>query len=149
MVPDAIAATLSYEAERRMGAGEAGRGYFDQKRPRPLQFRQDQGRLAGLRALLLIYPSPMLAALADPLAVMTSATERLSYPQMRRQIAERLRPAFEGLVERAQPDADGGFAEWTAPAALDALAANRALDWIDAWNGMGACAKPSPMPRRR
>lgn len=29
MVPDAIAATLSYEAERRMGAGDTGRGYFD------------------------------------------------------------------------------------------------------------------------
>src|SRR5690606_36663288 len=37
MVPDAIAATHSYEAERRMAAGETGRGYFDQKRPRPLQ----------------------------------------------------------------------------------------------------------------
>ena len=69
MVPDAIAALLSYEAERRMGVGESGRRYFEQHRLRPLQFRQDQGRLAGLRALLLIYPSPKLAEIADPLSV--------------------------------------------------------------------------------
>jgi hypothetical protein len=56
MVPDAIAALLSYESERRMGVGESGRRYFEQHRLRPLQFRQDQGRLAGLRTMLLIYP---------------------------------------------------------------------------------------------
>ena len=44
MVPDAVAALLFYEAERRMGVGESGRRYFEQHRLRPLQFRQDQGR---------------------------------------------------------------------------------------------------------
>ncbi|WP_330450037.1 hypothetical protein [Paracoccus marcusii] len=78
MVPDAIAALLSYEAERRMGVGEAGRRYFEQHRLRPLQFRQDHGRLAGLRALLLIYPSPKLAELADPLAVFSETETTLS-----------------------------------------------------------------------
>jgi len=78
MVPDAIAALLSYEAERRMGVGEAGRRYFEQHRLRPLQFRQDQGRLAGLRALLLIYPSPTLAKMADPLAVFSEHEDTLS-----------------------------------------------------------------------
>jgi len=72
MVPDAVAALLSYEAERHMGVGESGRRYFEQHRLRPLQFRQDHGRLAGLRALLLIYPSPALAELTDPLAVFSN-----------------------------------------------------------------------------
>jgi hypothetical protein len=83
MVPDAIAALLSYEAERRMGVGESGRRYFEPHRLRTLQFRQDQGRLAGLRALLLIYPSPALAELADPLAVFSETETALSQEGMR------------------------------------------------------------------
>jgi hypothetical protein len=39
MVPDAIAAILSYEAERRMGVGASGQRYFGHVRPRPIQFR--------------------------------------------------------------------------------------------------------------
>lgn len=140
MVPDAIAATLSYEAERRMGAGETGRGYFDQKRPRPLQFRMADGRLAGLRALLLIYPSPILAELGDPLAVITGASERLSYAEMRLRIAERLKASLEGLGARGSDDVEGGFQEWALPAAIDAAAGNDALRWIGAWDGMGSLA---------
>ena len=140
MVPDAIAATLSYEAERRMGAGETGRGYFDQKRPRPLQFREADGRLAGLRALLLIYPSPLLAELGDPLAAMAAAPGRLSYAEMRAVIADRLRPALTALSEKSPADAEGAFAEWTLPAALDVQAGNKALPWVAAWDGMGALA---------
>ena len=49
MVPDAISAIMSYEAERRMGVGAAGRRYFDRPRPRPIQFRLDQGRPAAAR----------------------------------------------------------------------------------------------------
>lgn len=137
MVPDAIAATLSYEAERRMGAGDTGRGYFDLRRPRPLQFRKADGRLAGLRALLLIYPSPTLAELGDPLAVMTNTPQRLSYAEMRVQVADRLRAAHEELVERAKTDVDDVFAEWSVPAALDVLAGNKGSDWIGAGDGMG------------
>jgi hypothetical protein len=140
MVPDAIAATLSYEAERRMGAGETGRGYFNQKRPRPLQFRQADGRLAGLRALLLIYPSPLLAELGDPLAVLCAAPERPSYAQMRAAIADRLRPALAGVVESLPADPEGTHSDWALPATLDALARNKALTWVAAWDGMGALA---------
>lgn len=140
MVPDAIAATLSYEAERRMGAGETGRGYFDQKRPRPLQFRLADGRLAGLRALLLIYPSPVLAELGDPLAIIAGASGRLSYAQMRERIAERLRASLDALAARGSADVEGGLQEWALPAAIDAVAGNGALSWIGAWNGMGGLA---------
>ncbi|MBW8851133.1 MAG: hypothetical protein JF600_10170 [Xanthomonadales bacterium] len=100
MVPDAIAALLSYEAERRMGVGESGRRYFEQHRLRPLQFRQDHGRLAGLRALLLIYPSPALAELADPLAVFGQTEAALSLEDMRAAVGDRLAPALRGLEGR-------------------------------------------------
>lgn len=140
MVPDAIAATLSYEAERRMGAGETGRGYFDQKRSRPLQFRLAEGRLAGLRALLLIYPSPVLAELGDPLAVISGASKRLSYGDMRAAIAERLRGSLANLPARETSEAENGFAEWALPAALDAVAGNGAMAWVEAQGGMGALA---------
>lgn len=136
MVPDAIAATLSYEAERRMGSGEAGRGYFDQKRPRPLQFRIADGRLAGLRALLLIYPSPVLAELGDPLAVVAGASERLSYADMRLKVAERLQGKLADLAARGSDGAEGGFQEWALPAAIDAMVSNGALRWIGASDGM-------------
>ena len=140
MVPDAIAATLSYEAERRMGAGETGRGYFDQKRPRPLQFRIADGRLAGLRALLLIYPSPVLAELGDPLAVVAGASERLSYADMRLEVAERLKGKLAELAARGSDGAEGGFQEWALPAAIDAMVSNGALRWIGASDGMGGLA---------
>lgn len=140
MVPDAIAATLSYEAERRMGAGKTGREYFDQKRPRPLQFRMADGRLAGLRALLLIYPSPVLAELGDPLTVIAGTSERLSYEEMRGRIADRLKASLEGLAARGSNDREGGFQEWALPAAIDAAAGNDALRWLGAWDGMGGLA---------
>jgi len=140
MVPDAIAATLSYEAERRMGAGETGRGYFDQKRSRPLQFRLADDRLAGLRALLLIYPSPVLAELGDPLAVIGAASERLSYAVMRSRIGERLERSLDELAACRSDDTSGALQEWALPAAVDAMAGNGALHWIGAADGMGGLA---------
>lgn len=140
MVPDAIAATVSYEAERRMGAGETGHGYFHQKRPRPLQFRQADGRLAGLRALMLIYPSPLLAELGDPLAIMSAAPDRLSYAAMRSAIAERLSGPLATASALSAADAESSAPEWALPAGLDAGQGNRAIEWIRAANGMGALA---------
>lgn len=136
MVPDAIAALLSYEAERRMGA----RQYFDKHRVRPLQFRQDQGRLTGLRALLLLYPSPTLAELGDPLAVMSAHPERLSYEAMRRALADRLQPALDALQNAAAPAHEAPLAEWAAPAAIDGLLDTRSAIWLAAAQGLRALA---------
>ncbi len=140
MVPDAIAALLSYEAERRMGVGESGRRYFEQHRLRPLQFRQDQGRLAGLRALLLIYPSPKLAEIADPLAIFAGRTEILSLEAMRATIAERLRPAFDALRDPGSSSAVDQGPEWAAPAAIDRLLGSRAGAWLASPTGLSALA---------
>ena len=140
MVPDAIAALLSYEAERRMGVGESGRQYFEQHRLRPLQFRQDQGRLAGLRALLLIYPSPALAELADPLAVFAETEATLSQDAMRIAIGKRLEPAVAALRRIATTREDGSEAEWAAPAVIDQVLGKHTHAWLESSDGMRALA---------
>ena len=131
MVPDAIAAILSYEAERRMEVKQAGMGYFDPQRPRPLQFRRVQGRLAGLRALLLIYPSPLLARKADPLDIVAAHAEPLSYNEMRTAVAKRLQPCLHQMQAAANPASEVETWEWAGPAVLDALANNRSGPWVE------------------
>ena len=138
MVPDAIAAIISYEAERRMGVGTAGRRYFDRTRPRPIQFRLDQGRPAAMRAMHLIYPSPTLARLTDPLAIFGVHSETISVEGMRRAVAERLRGSVEALSERAGDIADGRDWEWAAPGVLDALAGANSVAWVDSPYGLAA-----------
>lgn len=130
MVPDAIAAILSYEAERRMGVGEAGQRYFGHVRPRPIQFRQDQGRLAAMRAMHLIYPSPTLARLADPLAIFADHPETLSVEGMRKAVADRLRGSVDALTQRTGDAADGRDWEWAAPAVIDAMAGTKSVPWL-------------------
>jgi len=140
MVPDAIAALLSYEAERRMGVGESGRRYFEQHRLRPLQFRQDQGRLVGLRALLLIYPSPALAELADPLSVFSGSETALSEEDMRAALRDRLKPTFDALKKGAVSQQDANSADWAAPAVIDDLLGARSRIWLETPYGMRALA---------
>jgi hypothetical protein len=130
MVPDAIAAILSYEAERRMGVGEAGQRYFGHVRPRPIQFRQDQGRLVAMRAMHLIYPSPTLARLADPLAIFAEHPEALSVEGMRKAVADRLRGSVDALAQRTGDAADGRDWEWAAPAVIDAMAGAKSVPWL-------------------
>ncbi|MDA8449227.1 helicase [Acidovorax sp. GBBC 3332] len=140
MVPEAIAALVSYEAERLMGVGESGRRYFEQHRLRPLQFRQDHGRLTGLRTLLLIYPSPTLAELADPLAVLSETGATLSLEGMRSAVGDRLKSALGALNEGAVPHQDAHSAEWAAPAVIDDLLGARSRAWLEASHGMRALA---------
>lgn len=140
MVPDAVAALLSYEAERRMGVGDSGRRYFEQHRLRPLQFRQDQGRLAGLRALLLIYPSPALAELADPLAVFAEHDAAMSHEAMRAAIRDRLKPALDAIPHATGSDADTAGAEWAAPAVIDDVLGKHVRAWLESSHGMRALA---------
>ena len=136
MVPDALSALLSYESERRMGVGESGQRYFEryrsrpQYRSRPLQFRQEQGRSASLRTLLLIYPSAKLAEIADPLSVFVEQDETLSTGAMRHAIAERLGPALDVLRQAARGDSERSLAEWAAPAVLDEMLGSRAGTWL-------------------
>ena len=135
MVPDAIASILSYEAERRMGVGTAGQRYFGHIRPRPIQFRKDQDRLVAMRAMHLVYPSPTLARLADPLAIFSAHPETLSIDSMRKAVAERLREGVEALAQRSGDLSDGRDWEWAAPAAMDLMAGSNSVAWVDSPHG--------------
>lgn len=137
MVPDAIAAILSYEAERRMGVG-ASSNYFARVRPRPLQFRQDQGRPVAMRAINLVYPSPTLARLADPLVIFAEQPGKLSLVDMRKAVVERLSQSIDGLSARTGEITDGRDWEWAAPAVIDALAGAQSVAWVDAPYGFAA-----------
>ena len=127
MVPDAIAGFLSYEAERQMGMGK-GHGYTDPPTTRPLQFRRAQGRLAGLRALQLVIPSPRLAARADPLALLREDGPFPDLDALRRAAAKRLRPLAQNLTDRSTEAAEGGW-DWSSAAALD-IANSGFADWL-------------------
>tara|TARA_R110002072_G_scaffold91255_6_gene203546 strand:+ start:488 stop:3625 length:3138 start_codon:yes stop_codon:yes gene_type:complete len=146
MVPDAVAGILSYEAERRMGVKEAGRDYFDRTRPRPLQFRVSQGRLAGLRALLLFYPSPVLAAEGDPLDIVAANSASLSYEEMRAALAERLRPFLHKLQSSADTDAETDNWEWAGPAVLDEISGYGTSSWLDSHNGFVSLGDEEAFP---
>jgi len=146
MVPNAIAAILTYEAERRMGVKEAGMEYFDRQRPRPLQFRIAQGRLAGLRALLLIYPSPVIAAEADPLDIVAEHEAPLSYEEMRTALAERLRPFLRRLQTDADLDVEVDTWEWASPAVLDAIVGNGTKAWMIRNDGLVSLGEEDAYP---
>jgi hypothetical protein len=139
MVPDAIATLLSYEADREIGMADSGQDYFDRKTTRPLQFRVADGRLAGLRALLLIYPSPMLAAAADPLAILTQFGGTPTEGEMRIEMAKRLRPMAEAIVAASRPEGEASNWDWAGPAFLDRRDHSGTVDWLASADGMAQC----------
>ncbi len=72
VVPDVISAMCSYEVERRVverAAHEAGyQGLYRSQRPL-LRFTESEGRLRGMPALALMYPSVALSDGVDPLGI--------------------------------------------------------------------------------
>jgi hypothetical protein len=132
MTPDAISGVLSYEAERRMGAGADEARYFAKRRVRPLQFRRADGRLAGLRAMLLAYPSPTLAAVADPLDILGAARRPLTEGELRAAASQRLRPLLAPILAQTDDEAETATWEWAAPAAIDVAAGKATLPWLRA-----------------
>ena len=130
MVPDAISAIFSFEAERRMGVGASGQRYFSRVRPRPIQFRLDQARPASMRAMHLVYPSPTLARLADPLEIFGAHSETLSVEAMRKAVGARLRDSVHALAQRPGDGGDGRDWEWAAPAVIDAMEGAKSVAWV-------------------
>lgn len=145
VVPKAVAALLSYEAERRMMAGwdapllntvEARRTLRG-----PLRFRRDDLQ-NGMMTMALMYPAAVLASVCDPLdgtrEAMTEAVPQLSRDAM----LGRIRSRVEGLLEmirdttNASPavsddDEDDRRWYWAAPLLLDRAAYGDALvEWF-------------------
>lgn len=107
VIPDALAALLSYEAERRLIDGGAGRPRYTNvaKRFAPrLRFSgQSDGRLRGMSAMPLMFPSRVLASKVTPL-LMASGAESVPFELVRSQAIALLGPLIEGVVDRAVDD---------------------------------------------
>ena len=135
VVPDAIAALCSYEAERRMLEG-LGRDDISHNtlydRVKPLL--RLSGAKSGMPTLLLMYPSPSLASLVDPvgLALELGKGETPRLEVMLEHLAKRIRARLAPLVQGAA--AQGREDErwyWAAVALLDAATFPNSLAWCE------------------
>lgn len=129
VVPDAIAAMLSYAVERHTVRSAGYRGSYVKMPERygeRLRFGHTRdGRFSGMSALMLMFPSPTLARLVDPLALAASFGSSPSQDDMRQLVIEHLRPLFGPLLNDAVL---GGLPDrrwyWVALARLEARAAS-------------------------
>lgn len=133
VVPDAIAAIVSYEVERRRVEQHYRGDYGDlyrEKRPL-LTFKRSEGRLDSMSTLLLLYPSPSLATLVDPLAMGSSNGETLGIAELTRKVAALLNSKLVGGLPRRDNgegrDDHGWY--WRTLALRDASAFARSRDW--------------------
>lgn len=148
VVPKAVAALLSYEAERRTIVGFQSSAVNTQearKRRRPLmRFARSEGRLTGMALFTLIYPSSVLAEVVDPLRLGRASGRKTSEEVLvaaEALIAEKL----AGLDVRTDPSPGGSEDErwyWAAPVLLDAQDERNAMEgWFEnddlagAWGG--------------
>jgi Helicase conserved C-terminal domain len=123
VAPKAIAALLSYEAERRMLGRVASKTTYSEARVRlkPLLRFSASGsrRLPGLPVLGMLYPSFALAALGDSLTI-AAEDPGLGVGEVVSLVENRLRLALEPLLGRSPTD--GRVDErwyWAAPLLLD------------------------------
>lgn len=136
VVPRAIAAMLSYEAERRIFGGERGAEYtpeYRAKRKPLLRFARDsEKRLTGMAALALLYPSLYLAEACDPGALAIELAQERSREDRplgvrdvpAEDVIERAKDRIQVAIEKHLPAArEGGPADerwyWAAPLLLD------------------------------
>ncbi len=130
MVPDAISSLVSYEVERRMGSAALKRPYSEAARRRPLQFRLEHGRPAALRSLNLIYPSPTLARLGDPLAIFAAAPERPGIDAMRATVRDRIVAGLGSLYSGGGEPSGSRDWEWSTAASVDAALRTGTHRWL-------------------
>lgn len=122
MVPRAIAALVSYEAERRMMRAAHPRAELsteDWTKQKPLlRFTISAERLTGMPLFLLVYPSLVLAQKCDPRELARDGA--ISAEEARQKLSTRLRSMVEGLGIESSP---GGPADerwyWVIPMLLD------------------------------
>lgn len=135
VVPKAIGAVMSYEAERRLLEGTtAGERAYDAARATALlTFQYTDGRYTGMPVLGILYPSLALAEAGDPLRVAQELNAQL--PVSAGSYLARVRERVEALLGRL-PDgrADGAADDrwyWAAPFLFDHLLEPETADeWL-------------------
>ncbi len=115
VVPRALAALLSYEAERRMFAlHEATPSNTPEARERRralLRFTLADGRLTGMGVFTLLYPSFALARLGSPAGWASGTGERPPLEEVERSLAVEIRAALEPFIRKA-PDSGPEDESW-------------------------------------
>lgn len=138
IVPDAIAAMLSYAVERLMVQSAGYQGSYARMPERfgeRLRFSQTRdGRFSGMSALMLMFPSPTLAHLVDPLTLAANFGSPPSQSDIRQFVIERLKPSIEPFLK---PSAPGSLPDrrwyWVAVARLEACQEGTTSLKLRAW----------------
>lgn len=143
VVPKAVSALVSYEAERRVFSGRKGLRYTAPYRARGgqrLDFGTDRqtGRADSMNSLLLLWPSPTLAELGDPRPF---AGRRLSHTEVEREIEARIAEVLAPLKELEDSSSSGVDQRWywAAPLLLDGERHPAAVDDWFGFNGVDEC----------
>lgn len=140
VVPKAISALLSYDAERRLygaasrAGGKAPARYDSPRATSLLRFETKKGRLQNLPHLALLYPSVSLARLGDPLAIAREESWDLPVDPDRllKLVAGRIQKRLDDLelpIEQAKGQTAGWYG--VAPFLLDAAQGVKGLDRRD------------------
>lgn len=141
VVPDALAALVSYNIERQIvleaderskfGYAEMGKRFAARLR----LARQADGRLTGMWNLMLMYPSSALATLVDPLHWTGEGGQVLSIDVVRARAAACLAPHIELCVDRSvEHGSEDRRWYWVVLARLEAALAAGARAWCaDHW----------------
>jgi len=133
LAPDAIATLCSYEAERRVVDTAKQRDWsastFHDKVKPPLRFQRRDEHLSGMSNFALLYPSPALAGVFDPLRAAVESGAPPAPKELLREIAATLRPRLDLLPESASRSVDVRW-YWAAPALLDQESAETRA-WAD------------------
>jgi len=136
VVPKAVAAMLSYEAERLMITAEEAeavntadaRKHHDR---RLLDFKAEQGRPSGMPVLGLMYPSLALAEAGDPLILAAGSVDvddLLTRDEVLGRAQERVSELLRQLPLADRGDTPDERWYWAAPLLLDKLRAPESTD---------------------
>lgn len=136
VVPDALAALLSFEAERRLVESFDHRvkysGMVKRFGPR-LQFKRSGDEPAGMAALLLAFPSQALISLVDPVALPADGDATPCYASVHARATEIVASAIAPFVEHHVNE--GPFDRrwyWVTLARLEAGLYPKARAWCEA-----------------
>ena len=138
VVPDAIAAFCSYEANRRMLAKEPDLpGYSELHRSssRLLDFPLRDGRPGAMNHILLLYPSPTLAEVGDPLGLALEHGGRpvpvdAALGRVKARIRQRFKDIGVELTEGGSGTPDQKW-YWAGPAMLDRALHPETANWVN------------------
>ena len=140
VVPKAIGVVLSYEAERRLNlmASRWQQRYDDTRQTALLTFATSEGRRTGMPVVGLLYPSPTLAYIGDPLRL--AKQEQLNLPIDRDQLLELATRQVKELLNRlpdeatdASPTGPDQRWYWAAPLVLDGQTVDDQDRFLTAW----------------